>query len=291
MGLLLCFLTSLEIFISRILISPCHTGKDSKLIKGMNSRDSCATEALLRFTPPSVTGSAWLGSESPVPLRESPLRSLDTQPFLGSAEPTLSLPDLRLGLSSSVFSTFRFWRNWWWGHCWHFLFPFPWSLRDFKQNKTKQKPSQLLFIPWVPNSQHALIQKFLREIFRSTFKISLENTNPADFSFPWEYAYPAKMPFFYMTNCCANPGHLSLWLQPVCQRNLIQSASLHQVQCLLSELVQEAEQHHMLGSYQINSSSSLPGHRLMHRKCLDLFLNSQVLVVLWKISQCRGLQS
>ena len=134
-GLPLCFVTSLEIFISRILISPCHTGKDSEMIKGMNSRDFCATEALLHFTAPSVTGSAWLGSESPVPLWKSPLRSLDTQPFLGSAEPILSLPDLRLGLSTSVFSTFRFWRNWWWGHCWHFLFPFPWSLRDLKQKK------------------------------------------------------------------------------------------------------------------------------------------------------------
>lgn len=111
-GLPLCFVTSLEIFICRILISPCHTGKDSEMIKGMNSRDFCATEALLHFTAPSVTGSAWLVSESPVPLWKSPLRSLDTQPFLGSAEPILSLPDLRLGLSTSVFSTFRFWRNW-----------------------------------------------------------------------------------------------------------------------------------------------------------------------------------
>ena len=127
--------TKRRIFICRILISPCHTGKDSEMIKGMNSRDFCATEALLHFTAPSVTGSAWLVSESPVPLWKSPLRSLDTQPFLGSAEPILSLPDLRLGLSTSVFSTFRFWRNWWWGHCWHFLFPFPWSLRDLKQKK------------------------------------------------------------------------------------------------------------------------------------------------------------
>lgn len=142
-GLPLCFVTSLEIFISRILISPCHTGKDSEMIKGMNSRDFCATEALLHFTASSVTGSAWLGSESPVPLWKSLLRSLDTQPFLGSAEPILSLPDLRLGLSTSVFSTFRFWRNWWWGHCWHFLFPFPWSLRDLKQ---KKKPLNYFFL-------------------------------------------------------------------------------------------------------------------------------------------------
>ena len=157
MGLLLCFLTSLEIFISRILISPCHTGKDSELIKGMNSRDSCATEALLRFSPPSVTGSAWLGSESPVLLRKSPLRSLDTQPFLGSAEPILSLPDLRLGLSSPVFSTFRFWRNWWWGHCWHFLFPFPWSLRDFKQNKTKQNKNPLNYFLYLESPIHSML--------------------------------------------------------------------------------------------------------------------------------------
>lgn len=53
---------------------------------------------------------------------------------------------------------------------------------------------------------------------------------------------------------------------------LIQSASLHQVQCSATELVQEAEQHHMLGPHQINSSSSLLGCCLNHMKCLDLFL-------------------
>lgn len=184
MGLFLCFLTSLEIFISRILISPCHTGKDSKLIKGMNSRDSCATEALLRFTPPSVTGSAWLGSESPVPLRKCPLRSLDTQPFLGSAEPTLSLPDLRLGLSSSVFSTFRFWRNWWWGHCWHFLFPFPWSLRDFKQNKTKQKPLSTTFYTLSPQFTACFDTKVSQGNFQKYFQNQLGKHKPCRFLIP-----------------------------------------------------------------------------------------------------------
>ena len=95
------------IFISRILISPCHTGKDSKLIQGVNSRDFCAAEALLSSTPSSVTGSAWLGYDLLVSLEiSSESVSLDTQASLGRAEPVSSLPDLSLGLSTPLFSTF-----------------------------------------------------------------------------------------------------------------------------------------------------------------------------------------
>lgn len=94
------------IFISRILISPRHTGKDSKLIKGVNSRDFCAAEALLSFPLSSVTGSAWLGYALLVSLEISESVSLDAQASLGRAEPVSSLPDLRLRLSTPRFSTF-----------------------------------------------------------------------------------------------------------------------------------------------------------------------------------------
>lgn len=151
-----------------------------------------------------------------------------------------------------------------------FSFSLPLESQRLKTKRNKKNLSTT-FIPWVP-IHSALIQKSFSGKFSEVLSKSAWKTQTLQISHSPECAYPAKMPFFYVTNCCANPGHLNLWLQPVCQWNLIQSASLHQGQCLLSELVQEAEQLSlMLGSYQINSSSSLPGPPFDAQEALGSF--------------------